>query len=453
MNLNHAQEALSQAKNYYHKIKDINYPADLKPSDLWLENLRERLQPNLVNNNSLELFHSIIESDFFTYGRKVKNFLYAPVNYAFSSYFKKQASAQALNDLFLQESSLCSPKMSEVVSGKAKSHTFLWHFSIYDKIVRQIDCSKLQILELGGGYGGLARVFKLGKPGVTYWILDLHESLFYSLFYLKCNFPNARFALVSNQKELEQAFSERHNLDFVFVPMGLTEQFSRITKPDFDLLINTASLGEMQQNAVNCYLELIQNTLNVKYFYSVNRFCDPYAQCDCSTPLDSLWKIHLWKLYGEDSYTQIDPAWPLYLEFFAERISKEVFQDSYREFISQNCLQSANRILKRRKFHPAAWPYIILNCLLLSPKRIPSRVLSYSNNSLLSRICRKLTTIYPYFAVWFYSSKWVYLMWESVRLHPNQDNLPVYLNYLQNQKARECNYYIELASKLKIKVK
>ena len=423
MNNNHAQEALAEAKNYYLKIKDISYPADLKPSDLWLENLRERLQPNLINDNSMTLFHSMLESDFFTFGRKVKSLLYAPVNYAFNSYFKKHADEQALNDLLLQESSLCSPKMSHVASGKAKSHTFLWHFSIYEKIVRQMDCSKIQILELGGGFGGLARMFKLGKPGVTYWILDLHESLFYSLFYLKCNFPDARFALVSNPQELEKAFSEKHNYDFVFVPMGLTEYFSKVNKPDFDLFINTASLGEMQQSAVNSYLNLIQNTLNVKYFYSVNRFCDSYAQCDSPTPLDSLWRIRLWRLYGEGSYTQIDPIWPLCLEFFAERMKKEVFPDSYRKFISENCFQSAKSILKKRIFHPGAWPYLILNCLFLSPKHIPKRIMSYSNSSLLSRISRKTAIIYAYICSWYYSSNWVYLMWESVRLHPNKDNL------------------------------
>ena len=60
----------------------------------------------------------------------------------------------------------------------------------------------LQILELGSGYGGMARVLSLYRPDAKFTLIDLPESLFFAYIYLKMNFPEKRIVYASSEDEL-----------------------------------------------------------------------------------------------------------------------------------------------------------------------------------------------------------------------------------------------------------
>lgn len=121
------------------------------------------------------------------------------------------------------------------------SNAFLWHLNFYLRITKAI--TPKSILEIGGGYGGLARIFKILHPEISYTIIDLPESLYFSKNFLELNGIK----------------------DVNFIPAGDLSE-----KKEFDLVINTGSFQEMFREVVKSYIDMIQNDLKVKYLYSCN---------------------------------------------------------------------------------------------------------------------------------------------------------------------------------------
>ena len=154
------------------------------------------------------------------------------------------------------------------------------------------------VLEIGAGLGGFARVAKLRNPSIRYVIVDLLDTIALSYTFLRLNFPDARFMLVHNRAELAELDL---SADFVFIPAHLVEDIERT---HFDLVINSFSLGEMPQAVVDSYMDLIQETLEVNRFYSLNRYlqhekfadwADESDQASYSTPLDATWNLLSWE--------------------------------------------------------------------------------------------------------------------------------------------------------------
>mgnify|MGYP001180351117 CR=1 FL=1 len=136
-----------------------------------------------------------------------------------------------------------------------------------DSIKRIInDRSKpLKIIEIGGGYGGLARILKQVYPNAKMVLFDLPESNTISTYYLSHSFPNAKMMIMANyeKKKLFEA-------DFTVLPGWL---MTEITGNSVDLVINTRSMMEMEKIIVDQYVEQIQRvTKPGGYFYCVNRY-------------------------------------------------------------------------------------------------------------------------------------------------------------------------------------
>jgi hypothetical protein len=175
-------------------------------------------------------------------------------------------------------------------------------------------------VEIGAGYGGLARLFKLAAPGVTYCIIDLHECLYFSLFFLKSHFPCASYCLVDGRDRLLEALERPRDFDFIFIPASLIDGFASSREAlTANLVINTASFGEMTQSAVDRYVRLIQAELEVDFFYSHNRFGSLDMVPEYTTPLDPYWTTMMWKRRGRDTFTHIEPMTPPSLELIVGR--------------------------------------------------------------------------------------------------------------------------------------
>lgn len=88
--------------------------------------------------------------------------------------------------------------------------------------------SRARILEIGGGYGGLAHLLRTAIGTVEYTIVDLPESLIYSAMYLSACFEDG----------------------FRFIP---NYRFRELAGERFDLVINTLSMSEMSEKQVRAY--------------------------------------------------------------------------------------------------------------------------------------------------------------------------------------------------------
>ena len=103
----------------------------------------------------------------------------------------------------------------------------------------------IRILEIGGGYGGLAYALKNIFPDAHYVMVDLPESLLFAGVYLNIVMP--------------QYCDERSSAGFEFVSNHLAHE--ALANSHFDLIINTGSLGEMTDYQVGAYAKLIERVL------------------------------------------------------------------------------------------------------------------------------------------------------------------------------------------------
>ncbi len=147
--------------------------------------------------------------------------------------------------------------------------------------------SKLVILEIGAGYGGLAHHLSNILVDATYIILDLPETIIFSAAYLSLLNPNKNI-YIYDKANFNETLSE-NNLtlyDFILVPNYKLDELRHIR---FDIVINVASFQEMQTVQVNQYLNFISNTC-IGVFYSLNQ--DTKPQNHELNNLTEMFKVH-----------------------------------------------------------------------------------------------------------------------------------------------------------------
>jgi hypothetical protein len=166
----------------------------------------------------------------------------------------------------LQESPFSIRSSVEIFDDREYSSIFLTHLFYYLRISQFLKADFSRVLEIGGGYGGLARIFT--ERGVSqYIIIDLPGSLIFSYTFLRLNFPDAKIAFISSA--ITPTAEEFSTANFVLVP---PQFMHRLVGLDIDLVVNTGSMQEMPQETVDFFMNFIQNLASARYFYSFNYF-------------------------------------------------------------------------------------------------------------------------------------------------------------------------------------
>jgi putative sugar O-methyltransferase len=136
------------------------------------------------------------------------------------------------------------------------------HYYFSKKIMNILDEKKIKrIIEIGGGYGGMAKIlFSLNK-NIDYYSVDLFEGCLLQYYYLsKCNIKTQ---IVFDAKNLKKnavnliPFSKK-NLDIVK------------NIKNTDLLFNSRSFSELSETVVDCYFELINKKIKPRFVYHEN---------------------------------------------------------------------------------------------------------------------------------------------------------------------------------------
>jgi len=150
------------------------------------------------------------------------------------------------------------------------------HFN-YSSIISKMLQSKNnpRLLELGGGYGGLAYYLNRDIKNIKYTGIDLPENLALQTFYLMSAFPDKIFYLYGEPVTKDRA-------DIALLP-GFTSE--RFTANEFDLFFNSYSLAEMASETVANYLKIAcEATESCLYHINVNN-SDSHTNAD-SFPID-----------------------------------------------------------------------------------------------------------------------------------------------------------------------
>jgi hypothetical protein len=117
------------------------------------------------------------------------------------------------------------------------------------------------VIEIGGGYGGLARTHLVQNPDVRYIICDLEETLFFSAIYLSIQLGSDKVHLID--KELENSRLEGGHV--YIVPQSRIEFIKNLHA---DYAVSQQSLQEMTVPQVELYLEWLAT--HADHLYSCN---------------------------------------------------------------------------------------------------------------------------------------------------------------------------------------
>ncbi len=157
-------------------------------------------------------------------------------------------------DVYQIENSKSLGEIGWEVNGFPVSHDFyatseriylMYKAGIFEKIEeKNKQGEEVNVLEIGAGYGGVARYIKQIFPFVNYCICDLPESMLFSAVYLYVN-------KVFDEVIIFDKAQPQKSKNFCFVPNYYFDDFSKTMK--LDLAINTLSFPELSIEQVDNY--------------------------------------------------------------------------------------------------------------------------------------------------------------------------------------------------------
>jgi hypothetical protein len=149
-----------------------------------------------------------------------------------------------------------------VFEGKVLSPDSPRHYYFAEKLVALNDSShKQKIVEIGGGYGGLAFMFNKMCPDIPYIIVDLFETCILQYYFLRK--AGIKVSLVLDPTEMLEPNT------VAIVPTDISDALlARYT--DIGVIFNSRSFSEMSETTVKHYFSLIQNRLRPQYILHEN---------------------------------------------------------------------------------------------------------------------------------------------------------------------------------------
>jgi putative sugar O-methyltransferase len=104
------------------------------------------------------------------------------------------------------------------------------------------------VLELGGGYGGMAYFLNRDTSGLTYIDFDLPENLALTAYYLLNAFPEKKILLYG---EADLNMETLQTYDIILMP---NFEMPRMPDNSADVVFNSYSLAEMSAEAIHAYI-------------------------------------------------------------------------------------------------------------------------------------------------------------------------------------------------------
>ncbi len=181
----------------------------------------------------------------------------------------------------------------------------------------------LRILEIGAGFGGVAYQLCQILDIKKYTIVDLPESLFLSYFYLREN--TKKPCVLSAYENISNGFE-----------FAKPDQLATIDN-QFDLILNTISMGEMDMDMVETYKSLIRNKLDPGgYFFLINTHGKAGVKKPAQYLIDGM-KLYSMRSWGQRAHERFFNK--LHYEIIqTQNVGEEINDKVKNEVNSQGCL-------------------------------------------------------------------------------------------------------------------
>jgi hypothetical protein len=141
-----------------------------------------------------------------------------------------------------------------------------YHYYYADRIQMLLESSRAgRVLELGGGFGGMASYLLRDYQLNLYLAFDLPENVALQSYFLMTLFPNKRFGLYG-EFDVQNLAEASKQFDVLLLPNYAIEN---VPEDFVSLSYNSYSLAEMSLDSISRYLELIAKVTS-RYIYHVN---------------------------------------------------------------------------------------------------------------------------------------------------------------------------------------
>lgn len=246
----------------YPRLAQIPYPEDYAVSTRWMETADRALRlarglrdPRHIAYAGLAIFDVplVVLTD------SVRSEL---ADRCESTYYRNHPELRGIGDSLLARAG--TTVMVDWVPYSTKTEQgFFFYREIFSSLP-QLEPIEI-VIEIGSGFGRLARIMHLANRAKCFVLVDLPESLLFSYAYLKVNFPHAKTHIVSSLADILPDMQRKYQ--FIFCPVQLLAEL-RIGQTD--LVINTYSFSEMTQSCVNYLMRCIHEVLQPRFLYSMN---------------------------------------------------------------------------------------------------------------------------------------------------------------------------------------
>jgi putative sugar O-methyltransferase len=279
-----------------------------------------------------------------------------PLSDTLDDYRSKMSMQEMYDELCLQvdeglieellENSIGNPPREKIVSrsGKELQATFndLILISFANKIFNALSTKQRTnetfILEIGGGYGGLAAKLKTLLSLAHITIIDLPHAGLLQTYYLQQTFPSGQLKVLDYEANASRQDDILRSTDFMIVPNTKIDFLNRY---EFDLVINSRSFMEMDQKTISRYFDVIQTRLKVDgLFFNCNRLWKNAGDRPTQIaryPYDDNWQL----LSMSTSFFQNNTV-----ELLARRTDKK--NPTFKSLIRR--LPKTNYLIHRNKF-------------------------------------------------------------------------------------------------------
>lgn len=264
-------------KSYEKSIEDLN-KSNFKDSAWWRE-LRKEFkeiflkdkklnQEALINfRNDVDSKAAILKDQNYAISEKNSKITNMINTTLFACLYHKYSEVMDINILKLISDSEAGQNKCIIYRGQRLNHRILRYAYYVSQLKKNLNFKskeKIKICDIGGGYGGLLRLLKHIYLNSCCILVELPETCLLASYFLKKNFPDKKILLYSQIKDEGINF---YDYDFVILPQTA---IGKITNESMDLVINTSSLSEMENETQNFYINEIERIAK-SYFYSVNR--------------------------------------------------------------------------------------------------------------------------------------------------------------------------------------
>ncbi len=154
------------------------------------------------------------------------------------------------------------------IANRRVSTDFVRFYEYFARIRRTVPLAdRPLVVEIGSGYGGLARIVKLHHPACALLLIDIEETLKGAEIYLRYGFPDAviRYFTPANPTLPEPG-------EIVLCRVEDSRDLKGMTA---DLAINTWSFGEMPNRYIDRWFTFLNHDNTTRAIFLVNHFMMP----------------------------------------------------------------------------------------------------------------------------------------------------------------------------------